>query len=415
MPSLPKEGIALNADKNIDLSALSEEENMHIVLVTPFFVNTKHEPLTGMLRYVYKIAAFLGEMGHNVEIVAGALNNRIWIYENIKVYNAQWTGDLKGSALAISVAVIRRERALQKRLKQINAENAIDIVQYAGWSGTGCMHGLKCPAVLRLSTYSRVQYAQSETMQDYITIYSFWERLAGLKADGIIAPSKIIGEQFGKDVKKRVTIMETPYNEQIAEEQSVYDNVLKNKKYLLFYGSFTSDKGFQVIGDMLPKLFAENEELLFVCAGWNIKTKHGNAVHDVRRKLGRNQDRMIYLGILSQCQLYPVIRHAEAVLIPSLVDNLPNACLEALSLDKIVIGTYGTSLEQMIDDGKNGFLTEQGNAEGLLGAVNKVLHMSEQEKRDMIVLNRQLLKKYAPDRAVKKLERYYRWLIENRN
>ena len=140
-------------------------------------------------------------------------------------------------------------------------------------------------------------------------------------------------------------------------------------------------------------------------------TKSGSALQDMRQKLGENQHRMLYLGVLNQQQLYPIIRHAEAVLIPSLVDNLPNTCLEALALDKIVVGTYGTSLEQMIDDGENGFLTEPGNAESLLQAVRKALKMTEQEKKEMVRKNRQRIKKYEPDAAVKKLERYYRWLI----
>ena len=387
---------------------------MHIVFVTPFFVNTKHEPLTGMPRYVCKIAGFLQESGHDVEIVAGASDAKTWRYSGIKVHNAQWNGSVKGSALVVSAGILKRERAIQKKLRQINSENAIDIVQYAGWSGNGCMHSLKCPAVLRLSTYSKVQYVQNEDMKEYIETYSFWERLSGRRADGIIGPSKILGEQFGKDVRKRVTIMETPYDNQIVEDNAVYDELLVNKKYLLFYGSFTADKGFQVIGDMLSKLFQENSELVFACAGWNIKSESGDAVQEMRRKLGENRHRMLYLGVLNQQQLYPIIRHAEAVLIPSLIDNLPNACLEALSLDKIVIGTYGTSLEQMIDDGENGFLSEPGNADSLLDAVKRAYSMSDSQKQDMVTKNRILIKKYSPDAAVKKLERYYNWLIKKK-
>jgi len=384
---------------------------MHIAMVTPFFANTKYEPLSGMPRYIYKISRFLQEQGHAVEVVAGALSDRTWKYGSIVIHNAQWSGDLKGSVFVVSVGILKREYAIQKKLKQLNMQAPIDIVQYAGWSGTGCMHSLKCPAVLRLSTYSRVQYVQNEIMKDYIGVYSFWERMAGYRVDGVIGPSKIIGEQFEKDVGKRVTIMETPYDKQIEEDTAVYNNLLKGKKYLLFYGSFTSDKGFQIIGDMLLKLYEENSELIFVCAGWNAKTAGGNAVQDLRKKLGKKQGRMIYLGVLTQQQLYPVIRYAEAVLIPSLVDNLPNACLEALSLDKIVIGTYGTSLEQMIDDGENGFLSEPGDADSLLRAVKKTLNMSKQQKDIMVKRNRMLLKKYTPDVAVKKLERYYQWLI----
>lgn len=387
---------------------------MNIIMVTPQFVNKRYESLTGMPRYVYKIARFLQEFGHNVEIVAAASDDRTWKYEEVVVHNVKWNGNLRTSDVIVSIGILKRELAVQKKLRQLDAVHRIDIVQYAGWSGNGCMHSLRCPAVLRLSTYSKVQYVQHNTMKDYINTYSFWERLSGRRADGIIAPSKVIGEQFGKDIRKKVTIMETPYDNQIIEDSTVYDKQLAHKKYILYYGTFTTDKGFQVITDMLPELLQEDKELWFVCAGWDAVTKSGSAVQDMKEKLEDNQHRMLYLGVLRQQQLYPVIRHAEMVLVPSLVDNLPNACLEALSLDKIVVGTYGTSLEQMIVDGENGFLSEPGNAESLLKAVRKALNMSEQQKKDMVVKNRLLIKKYEPDAAVRKLVRYYRWLIRKR-
>ncbi len=384
---------------------------MNIIMVTPQFVTKRNEPLTGMPRYVYKISRFLQEYGHNVEIVAGAVNDKTWKYEGVVVHNVKWNGNLHTAAVIVSIGILKREIAVQRKLRQLDAARRIDIVQYAGWSGNGCMHSLKCPAVLRLSTYSKVQYVQQDTMKDYIDTYSFWERMSGRKADGIIAPSKIIGEQFGRDIRKKVTIMETPYDNQVAEDSTVYDQRLAHKRYILYYGTFTTDKGFRVIGDMLPRLLQEDRDLLFICAGWNVATKSGSAVEEMKEKLGENQYKMLYLGVLSQQQLYPIIRHAEVVLIPSLVDNLPNACLEALSLDKLVVGTYGTSLEQMIDDGENGFLSEPGNAESLLRAVRKALSTTEQKKKEMMLKNRQMIKKYEPDVAVKKLERYYQWLI----
>lgn len=387
---------------------------MNIIMVTPQFVNKRYEPLTGMPRYVYKITRFLLEYGHNVEIVAGAPNDKTWKYEGVVVHNVKWNGNLHTASVVISIGILKREMAVQRKLRQLDVVKKIDIVQYAGWSGNGCMHSLQCPAVLRLSTYSKVQYVQQDTMKDYIKTYSFWERLSGRRADGIIAPSKIIGEQFGRDIRRKVTMMETPYDNQITEDPAMYDKQLAHKKYILYYGTFTTDKGFRVITDMLPRLLQEDKELYFVCAGWDVATKSGSAVQDMRQKLGENQCRMMYLGVLSQQQLYPVIRHAEAVLVPSLIDNLPNTCLEALSLDKIVVGTYGTSLEQMINDGENGFLSEPGNAESLLQAVRKALRMTEQQKKEMMRKNRRLIKKYEPAVAVKKLERYYRWLIRKK-
>jgi glycosyltransferase involved in cell wall biosynthesis len=53
------------------------------------------------------------------------------------------------------------------------------------------------------------------------------------------------------------------------------------------------------------------------------------------------------------------------VVLPSLIDNLPNACLEAMALGKPVVGTRGASFEEMIRDGETGFLVPAGDAEAL--------------------------------------------------
>ena len=233
-------------------------------------------------------------------------------------------------------------------------------------------------------------------------LYSFCERLAGIRSNGIISPSKIIGERFGKDINKKVTIMETPYFNDVVEDSKIYNDMLQDKRYLLYYGSFSKDKGFEVIGDMLLSFFRENPDIFFVCAGWDIKSESGSAVHNLKKKLGEYKNRVMYMGMLNHQHLYPVIRHAECVLIPSLIDNLPNACLESLSLDKIVIGTYHTS----------GFLSEPGNAMSLLSAVKKALNLTQEQRKTMSIKNRSLIRKYDPNVAVVKLERYYKCLIE---
>ena len=48
------------------------------------------------------------------------------------------------------------------------------------------------------------------------------------------------------------------------------------------------------------------------------------------------------LDKLPHRQLYPVIAGARLVVLPSLIENLPNAGLEAMALGRAVIGTAGT-------------------------------------------------------------------------
>ena len=80
---------------------------------------------------------------------------------------------------------------------------------------------------------------------------------------------------------------------------------------------------------------------------------------------GRFASRLVVLENLPHRKLFPIIAGARLVALPSLIDNLPNACLEAMGLGKVVIGTRGTSFDELIDDGVNGFLVAPNDASAL--------------------------------------------------
>jgi len=76
---------------------------------------------------------------------------------------------------------------------------------------------------------------------------------------------------------------------------------------------------------------------------------------------------------MPHASLYPIIDHAEAVVLPSRIDNFPNACIEAMSRGKIVVGTRGASFDQLIEDGVSGLLCEIDDRESLLAAIERAL------------------------------------------
>ena len=380
---------------------------MHIVFCVAFFAEYEYSQLTGMPRYIAKITELLSKRGHHVEIVAGADNSRKWLYHDILVHNCQWYGNIRGSAWEITHAIFKREKALQKVLTEIDKLTPIDIVQYAGWSGVGMGHRLKCPAVLRLSTYSSVQYASSEIFAKYAKVYAYWERQAGRKATGIIGPSEVLLNAFSQDIHRTGVVIETPYQLLAGEDCSLYRERLMGKRYILFYGTLSHDKGIDTIKEMLPSLFGEYKDIYMVIAGWNVKTAGTSKIDELLEKQRDNAKRVIYLGAVDQKNLFPIIREAEAVLVPSVMDNLPNSGIEAICLDKIIIGTYGTSLEQLIVDGENGFLSIPEDPKSLLECVKRALNLSKTEKELFVRNNEQIKRKFSPEVTVDKLEKYY--------
>jgi len=387
---------------------------MHIVFVTGFFMEAPWEIVSGgMPGYIVKITGLLQQRGHQVEIVCGARDDRTWVYNGVTVHNCFWYGNMFAGFWGVSQAVLRRDISIQKRLKEINRKDTVDIVQYAGWSGVGCLHSLECPSVLRLSTYSKIQYRDNEMFKDYAAVYSFWERMAARRATSVISPSRIMASCLERDIKRKIAVVETPYIQNEIEDNKEIISLIPQGPYFLFCGTASKDKGFDVISDMCVRFFSYNPQMSFVFAGWDVGTGKESAVRKLKERLGDKRDRFVYLGQLEKEKLYPVMRRADMVLIPSRIDNFPNVCLEAMSFERIVIGTLGSSLDEIIKDNINGFLVKPGDSLELMDAVNRVISLSDEEKKGIKENIRKSLERFNADRCIELLENIYVRLIKS--
>jgi|YNPMSStandDraft_1061717.scaffolds.fasta_scaffold27919_2 glycosyltransferase involved in cell wall biosynthesis len=90
---------------------------------------------------------------------------------------------------------------------------------------------------------------------------------------------------------------------------------------------------------------------------------------DLVRNLGL-QDRVIFLGTVDHEAIFPLLRHAHMVVVPSIpvsgvVEATSIAALEAMALGKVVIASNVGGLREIIVSGVDGFLFEPGNEEEL--------------------------------------------------
>jgi glycosyltransferase involved in cell wall biosynthesis len=80
------------------------------------------------------------------------------------------------------------------------------------------------------------------------------------------------------------------------------------------------------------------------------------------------------MGPLPREQTLCLLRQAEAVVLPSQVDNLANTVIESLALGIPVIGTRGASIDELVEEGVTGHLVELGDVEGLAQALANMWH-----------------------------------------
>lgn len=131
------------------------------------------------------------------------------------------------------------------------------------------------------------------------------------------------------------------------------------------------------------------------------------------REKEREKERVVFLGKLSWEELFPIIKRALFCVMPSRIDNLPNTCIEAMALGKIVIGTSGASFEQMIEDGRSGFLIERENRRMLIETIGYVYCLTEEQREKISREARKRIEEMNPERIKKQILAFYLSVIES--
>ena len=241
---------------------------------------------------------------------------------------------------------------------------------------------------------------------------SYLERIASKRCNAVFAPCENTAREFGRDIRRRVFVIESPfYNDVVKYDESVYRKNLSGKKYVLFFGRLYAEKGILVIADILYRFLQMHEDYYMVFCG-ETTSIHGTDARKLLKQSAKELSGQIkFFDPLPHESLYDLIRKAEFVILPSLMENLSNACIEAMYFGKTVIGTEGASFEQLITDGENGLLCKMNDAQSLLEKMVEAASMDYGQKEKMGILAQRRIDSLRPEVAVRRLIRFYQYVI----
>lgn len=131
-------------------------------------------------------------------------------------------------------------------------------------------------------------------------------------------------------------------------------------------------------------------------------------------KLDINVDsRIIHWGTIKDERLMAMAYSAaDAFLLPSLEDNLPNSMLESLCCGTPVISFTNGGMTDIIEDGKNGYLVEPSDAEHLASAIEKFIHNKSKFNRQEI--SEKARQMFAPEVQAKNYISLYQSIIQQK-
>ena len=414
---------------------------MHIVFVTSELPTTENYG-GGLASFTVNIAQIFKDHGNKVEIIYVTTKDTDVECDcsveirNIYIAKSDWDTYDAVSKIYFeneeNAIINRREilkiikaKEVRYEIERINNENRIDIVHFSNHGAFSMLMKDDIPYVIRISGFLNIYHGGGsvpngslEYDDNPLSIDDKIETYALKRAQRVFAPSKLIANICLKNLCINADILESPFL--IETEKMDYAKYelygLKDKKYIIFYGNLRYLKGIQVIADLIEKFLDKWRDRYFVLAGVDMEIHDDNGEHIqasayVKSKAGRYGDRVIYTGKLRKSELYPLISNSELCLFPSRIENLSNACIEAMALGKIVVATDGASYEQIIQNGQSGFLCTRDDADSFFQGIEKVLTLPLNQRRIIEQNAQNAVKRLQPESVYENFKNYYEDVI----
>ncbi len=398
------------------------DKKLKIAVITMEFVTETYFS-GGIANQFFRIFKSLNSMGNEIHIFTlSSLDNSSFEYKGLNIHRIQgvesnsskWLNRLTRYKLHDFFSWIDFSFRAFLRFRKIHQSKNFDILQFPNSYGCGIFSMLfsDIKTVVQISGYrplwNRMLGAEPSLNLKLIEKLEWATCKLG---KNIYCPSKLLKDIIEKnDDISNIRVIRTPIYIETEEDSTLFESTLMEKQYILFYGRLQLHKGFHILAQALPDLLNNIPEMNVVFAGLDCPTRLAPSMKQYALDLNsRHKDRMIFLGQVNHDQLYPVIRNARLVVLPSLIDNLPNTCLESMVLGKPVIGTIGASFDELIENGKNGFLVPIGDVSALSEKIIEAWHHPELEKIGYAA--KKTVSELHPDKMAVELLQYYRSII----
>lgn len=412
---------------------------MHILYITSEFIIDKNKG--GLANFTANIAEIFAANNHIITVlVISNCNKEILWKKKIKLI---YFDPIKSNAFLNILEYLvcdRKEhhffyqnlfysvrgQVIKKKILKIHKENEIDIVHFANIQCLAYKVNINIPSVIRISSFpglhrhaqNDIDFSISKSIKE-MNISDEFELQSIKKSACIITPSEFTQKLIFKTIEKEATVIESPfYFSNSDQNDDLYKKEFADKKYFLYYGRLSYLKGTHTLAQAAYNLLDKYQDNYLVLIGNDskMKLKSGkmiSAYRYVKTNARQYADRVIYKDFLPKEKLIPIIKGAELCLFPSRVDNLPNTAIEAMGLGKAVIGTKGASFEQIIEDGKSGFLCKRESVDSLLSCIDRYMSLTYTEKKKISDNAKKRITEMEPDKIYREYFNIYREQIRN--
>jgi glycogen synthase len=203
-----------------------------------------------------------------------------------------------------------------------------------------------------------------------------FERLVAHSADCIAAPCNDIARIVGGDWSlqpDRLQVFAYPF-ESTGELDSIAPPQTGLGSRILFVGRLEPRKGVQYLGPALRLLHRRFPDAVLRCVGavWHGPVQGERMDAYLRRRAGASARSVEIPGPQPRERLREEFASADVCVFPSLWENFPYVCLEAMTAARAVVGSTAGGMAEMLTSGA-GVLVEPGSPRRWADAIGSLL------------------------------------------
>jgi glycogen(starch) synthase len=367
----------------------------------------------GIGTYTWYHARALVKLGHEVHVLAGSNNHlRLQTSQQDSVFVHRYRPRGVWMALAGLFGGLccywtkqRLENAwcMYRGLKLLMKQHRFDVIEMPECGAEGLLINwlVNIPKVVRFHSPARlIMPYYRVTWLDFL-ICPWIENLAIRKATALSSPSRFLANEVRVRMGVEQHVAFVPYGIDLAlfdREPIPQINGLhglpEGKVTILFLGRMEWRKGIQLCGE-IAKSVLRRRDVIFLFAGEDRYGYMQNTLLpflDEQKLLGSFR----YLGKLGLQQVRACVRSVDILLLPSLWENCPYSCLEAMAAGRAIVATDQGGIPELIQHGSNGLLAKAGSPESFAAQL-KVLIDDPAMRRALGTAARQTVEQHYLD------------------
>jgi glycosyltransferase involved in cell wall biosynthesis len=344
----------------------------------------------GIGTYAWYQARALAKLGHEVHVLSGATATtllRSSAHDGVTVFRFRAGGRFMNSLKRLdkhrlwwTKNRIENGWCMHLALKELRSRFEYDVVEMPECGGEGLLVNwlqraktvmkFHSPAKLIMSTYD-VRKA------DHVAC-SLVEKIGIRGAGAFTSCSRFLADEVRQKmgVRRHVEVIANGIDLQLFDAEQQIDarakfGLPRDKPVIFFAGRMEKRKGIHLCPEIVETILKKHD-VAFAFAGSDL---FGFMEKEMlpRLKSQTLKGSVHYLGKLTLQEVGSCLRQSDLYFIPSLWENCPYSCIEAMAAGRAIVASDAGGLPELIRHEENGLIAKSGDAGGFVQQIERMI------------------------------------------